>query len=113
MAAFAIGVMGIAPFGVTVRAMAILTSTRAGPIFLFFVVAIIARKRVPCVGRVCLVVKQDTSCGGLKHEPDRFFRSLCREGRVTDNAYNEQDCRKDKYQRLFILWCHLILRSFR
>jgi hypothetical protein len=85
MAAFAIGVKGIAPFGVTVRAMAILTSTRLRFI-LFFMVAIIARKRVPCVGRVCLVVKQDASCGGLKHKPDRFFRSLCREGRVTDDA---------------------------
>jgi hypothetical protein len=103
MAAFAIGVKGITPFGVAVRAMAILTSTRAGPIFLFFVVAIIARKRIPCVCRVCLVVKQDASCAGLKHEPHRLFRSLCREGSVTDDAYNEQDCRKDKCQRLFIL----------
>jgi hypothetical protein len=102
MAALAIGVKGITPFGVAVRAMAILTTTRLG-FLLFFVMAIIARNTISLVRRVCLMVKQDTSCGRLEHEPHRFFRSLCREGSVTDNAHNEKDCRKGKCQRLFIL----------
>jgi hypothetical protein len=108
MAAFALGVQGIAPFGIAVRAMAILTATRHGT-FLFFVMAIIARNTIPGVARVCLVIKQNLSRSGFEHEPYRFFRGFLREPRVADNAYDEQDCRKGKCKRLFSLWCHLNL----
>jgi hypothetical protein len=56
MAAFAISVQGVAPFGVAVRAMAILTRTRLR-VFLFFVMAIIARKSIPIFSRMRLVIK--------------------------------------------------------
>ena len=102
MAAFAIGVHSIAPFGVAVRAMAILTTTRAGT-FLFFVMAIIARNAIPCVGRMGFVIKQDLSRSRLEHEPYGFFRGFLREARVADNAYDEQDCRKGKCEALFSL----------
>jgi hypothetical protein len=64
MAAFAISVQGVAPFGVAVRAMAILTRTRLR-VFLFFVMAIIARKSIPIFGRMRLVIKQDASRSSL------------------------------------------------
>jgi len=89
VAAFAIGVQGIAPFGVAVRAMAILTTTRAGAVFLFFVMAIIARKAIPCVGSMGFVIKQDLSSSALQHESYRFFRFFLRKGGIAYNAYNE------------------------
>ena len=73
MAAFAIGVKGITPFGITVWPVAILTTTRHSFI-LFFVMAIIARNTIPRIVRMRFVIKQDLSRGALKHEPYRFFR---------------------------------------
>jgi hypothetical protein len=99
---FAVHVQGVAPLGVAIRAVAILTATRLG-IILFFVMAIITRKPVPFVSRVCLVVKQDASCGRLKHNSNRFFRRLGGESRIADNTDNEQNSRKGKCQRLSIL----------
>jgi hypothetical protein len=102
MAALAVGVQGVAPFGIAVWAMAIFTTTRFG-IFLFFVMAIVARKPIPLVSGMGLVIKQDASRGRLQHESHRFFRDLGRKSRVADNTYSKQDCRKGKCQRLFIL----------
>lgn len=112
VAALAIGVQGIAPFGIAVRTMAILTTTRLS-IILFFVMAIITRDTIPRVTRVCLVIKQNLSRAGLEHEPYGFFRGFLREAGVADDAYYEQDCRKGKCKRLFSLRCHLISHSFR
>jgi hypothetical protein len=64
MAAFAVVMQGVPPFGVAVWAMAILTTARFG-IFLFFVVAIIARKPIPVFSRMCFVIKQHASRGRL------------------------------------------------
>jgi hypothetical protein len=102
VAALAIDVKGIAPFGIAVRPMAILAATRTGP-FLLFMMAIIARNTIPPVVRVCLVIKQDLSRGGLEHEPYGLFRDLLRETRVTDYAHDEQNCREGKCECLFSL----------
>jgi hypothetical protein len=102
VAALATGVQGIAPFRVAVRAVAILTTTRTG-VFLLFVMAIIARNTIPLISGVCLVIKQNLSRSALEHEPYGFFRGFLRQGSVTNNAYDEQNCRKDKCKRLFSL----------
>jgi len=112
VAPFAIGVQGITPFGITVRAMAILT-TAGHRFILFFVMAITARNTIPRVVRVCLVIKQNLSRSALEHESYGFFRGFLREARVAHNAYDEQDCRKGKCKRLFSLRCHLLSHSFR
>jgi hypothetical protein len=101
MAAFAIGVQGVTPLGIAVRAMTIFPTTRLRFI-LFFVMAIIARNTIARVVRVCLVIKQNFSRSALKHESYGFFGCFLRESRVADDTYNEQDCRKGKCQCLSI-----------
>ena len=71
--------------------MAIATGPQGGIVVHWVVMAIIARKTVTRLHNMCFVIKQDIACNDLEHYPHWLFRSLGREGGISQDTNDKKN----------------------